>query len=237
MLVAEAESFESPHAEVCLLRQSSVNSHEILTKVLGGKKFSRDIRPLDADGNEVSMWAAGEKPEGDSDDDESSEEETSEEEDDEPEAGPAEPETQEESREARKAEKKARKEAAIAKLRAKTVEVGDMPSSDESESESDDEDMPANPNHSKEARKQAAVGMEEITEGVEGLKAAPTRREREALEAAAAKEKHMRLTAQGKTDQSKADLERLKAIREQRALDAARREVSYQPLFDTSLNF
>ncbi|KAH7245947.1 casein kinase substrate phosphoprotein PP28-domain-containing protein [Fusarium tricinctum] len=190
----------------------------------GGKKFSRDIRPLDADGNEVSMWAAGEKPEGDSDDDESSEEETSEEEDDEPEAGPAEPETQEESREARKAEKKARKEAAIAKLRAKTVEVGDMPSSDESESESDDDDMPANPNHSKEARKQAAVGMEEITEGVEGLKAAPTRREREALEAAAAKEKHMRLTAQGKTDQSKADLERLKAIREQRALDAARRE-------------
>jgi hypothetical protein len=214
-----------------------VNSHEILTNLPGGKKFSRDIRPLDADGNEVSMWAAGEKPEGDSDDDESSEEETSEEEDDEPEAGPAEPETQEESREARKAEKKARKEAAIAKLRAKTVEVGDMPSSDESESESDDDDMPANPNHSKEARKQAAVGMEEITEGVEGLKAAPTRREREALEAAAAKEKHMRLTAQGKTDQSKADLERLKAIREQRALDAARREVSNQPLLDTSLNF
>ncbi|KAM0552008.1 hypothetical protein ACHAPJ_008118 [Fusarium lateritium] len=196
----------------------------------GGKKFSRDIRPVDADGNEVSMWAVDPDKEEDSDEDESSEEETSEEEedsDDESDAGPSKPAaTQEPSREDRKAEKKARKEAAIARQKAKTVEVGDMPSSDEDDdSDSDeDEDMPANPNHSKKARKQAATGVDDITEGVENLDAAPSRREREALEAAAAKEKHMRLTAQGKTDESKADLERLKAIREQRALDAARRQ-------------
>ncbi|KAJ4254997.1 hypothetical protein NW762_009799 [Fusarium torreyae] len=197
----------------------------------GGKKFSRDIRPVDADGNEVSMWAVDPNKDDDSDEDDSSEEETSEEEedsDDESDAGPSKPaDTQELSREDRKAEKKARKEAAIARQKAKTVEVGDMPSSDEDDDSSDsdeDDDMPANPNHSKKARKQAATGVDDITEGVENLSAAPSRREREALEAAAAKEKHMRLTAQGKTDESKADLERLKAIREQRALDAARRQ-------------
>ncbi|EWZ47787.1 hypothetical protein FOCG_06524 [Fusarium oxysporum f. sp. radicis-lycopersici 26381] len=196
----------------------------------GGKKFSRDIRPLDADGNEVSMWAVDpDKKDDDSDEEESSEEESSEEEEDSEEdsgVGPSQEQTQEQSREARKAEKKARKEAAIARQKAKTVEVGDLPSSDEDESESEeDDDMPANPNHSKKARKQAASsGVDEITDGVENLQAAPSRREREALEAAAAKERHMRLTAQGKTDESRADLERLKEIRERRALDAARRQ-------------
>ncbi|GKU17791.1 unnamed protein product [Fusarium langsethiae] len=192
----------------------------------GGKKFSRDIRPLDADGNEVSMWAVDHDKE-DGDEEDSSEEESEEEEDsdDAADAGPAKELTQEQSRELRKAEKKARKEAAIARSKAKTVEVGDLPSSDSDESDSDsDDDMPANPNHSKKARKQATVGIDGITEDMENLQAAPTRREREALEAAAAKEKHMRLTAQGKTDVSKADLERLAAIREQRALDAARRQ-------------
>jgi hypothetical protein len=202
---------------------------------LGGKKFSRDIRPVDADGNEVSMWAVDPNKEDDSDEEESSEEEESEEEEDSDDAaaaGPSAELTQEQSREARKAEKKARKEAAIAKQQAKTVEVGDLPSSDSEDSDSDsDDDMPANPNHSKKARKQAtaAAGVDEITEGIDNMKAAPTRREREALEAAAAKEKHMRLTAQGKTDESRADLERLKAIREQRAQDAARRQVSNRP--------
>ena len=48
---------------------------------LGGKKFSRDIRPVDADGNEVSMWAVDpDKENGDEED--SSEEESSEEEED-----------------------------------------------------------------------------------------------------------------------------------------------------------
>ncbi|KAJ4170819.1 hypothetical protein NW754_006961 [Fusarium falciforme] len=205
----------------------------------GGKKFSRDIRPVDADGNEISMWSVDAKrkdddddDDDDSEDDETTEDETTEEEDsddDDNAPGPSAAPAQELSREDRKAEKKARKEAAIAKQRAKTVEVGDMPSSDDDdddgseEDSEDDDDMPANPNHSKKARNQTKAGVEEITEGVSNM-AAPSRREREALEAAAAKERHMRLTAQGKTDEAKADLARLKAIREQRALDAARRQ-------------
>ncbi|KAF5003481.1 hypothetical protein FDECE_9967 [Fusarium decemcellulare] len=201
----------------------------------GGKKFSRDIRPVDADGNEISMWSVDaehkDDDDDDDDDDETTEEESSEEEDsdddDDDEAGPSKAQTEALSRDDRKAEKKARKEAAIAKQRAKTVEVGDMPSSDEDDDDDDsdeDDDMPANPNHSKKARDQAKGGVDEITDGVENLSAAPSRREREALEAAAAKERHMRLSAQGKTDEAKADLARLKAIREQRALDAARRQ-------------
>ncbi|KAJ3473085.1 hypothetical protein NLG97_g10525 [Lecanicillium saksenae] len=45
-----------------------------------------------------------------------------------------------------------------------------------------------------------------------------------AMEAAAAKERYMKLQAEGKTDQAKADLARLKLIREQRAAEAERRQ-------------
>jgi hypothetical protein len=132
------------------------------------------------------------------------------------------------TRDDRKQQKKARKEAAIAKARAKTVEVGDMPSSDE-DSEDDEDDMPANPNHSKAARKQAAKPLddevEDLADGVSKIQAG-NRKEREALEAAASKERYMKLQAQGKTDEAKADLARLKLIREQREAEAARRQVS-----------
>ncbi|KAK7428711.1 hypothetical protein QQZ08_004805 [Neonectria magnoliae] len=190
----------------------------------GGKHFSRDIRPVDADGNEVSIWADDAKKRGENDDDDSDSEEDSEEDSDdsEDEAATA-AQAQAASREDRKAEKKARKEAAIAKTRAKTVEVGDMPSSDEDDSD-DDDDMPANPNHSKASWNQAKGGnVEDITEGVANMGAPGSRREREALEAVAAKEKYMKLQAQGKTDDAKADLARLAIIREQRAAEAARR--------------
>ncbi|CAM1503776.1 Fc.00g013670.m01.CDS01 [Cosmosporella sp. VM-42] len=202
----------------------------------GGKHFSRDIRPLDADGNEISIWSAdARKKEDDEDDDsdEDSEEESSEEEESDDDAGPsnAAAAAQAASREDRKAQKKARKEAAIAKQNNRTVEVGDMPSSDEESSEEeDDDDMPANPNHSKAARNQAkgtsgTIGAaDEITEGVQNLSTAPSRREREAIEAAAAKEKYMKLHAAGKTDEAKADLARLALIREQREAEAARRK-------------
>ncbi|KAH7154868.1 casein kinase substrate phosphoprotein PP28 [Dactylonectria estremocensis] len=191
----------------------------------GGKHFSRDIRPLDADGNEVSIWAADgkTKDDEDSDEDTDSEEEDSEEDSDDEPATAA--QIQAASREDRKAEKKARKEAAIAKSRGKTVEVGDMPSSDEDSDDSEDDDMPANPNHSKASRNQAkGTPIEEITEGVAKIGAPTNRREREALEAANAKEKYQRLQAQGKTDEAKADLARLSLIREQRAAEAARRQ-------------
>jgi hypothetical protein len=181
------------------------------------------------------MWSkdAQEKLNGDAD---SSEEESSEEdsEEDSDDAGPSQAEAAA-TRDARKQQKKARKEAAIAKAKAKTVEVGDMPSSDEDseDEDDDDDDMPANPNHSKAARKQAAKPIEEevddLAEGVGKIQAG-NRKEREALEAAAAKERYMKLQAQGKTDDAKADLARLKLIREQREAEAARRQVSYTSL-------
>ena len=196
--------------------------------VLGGKHFSRDLRPLDADGNEIDMWSADAKKKGSSDEDseEDSEEEESEEEDSD-DAGPS---TQSQSaaelsREERRKEKKARKDAAIARSK-KPVEVGDLPPSD-SEEEEEDDDMPANPNHSRKARNQTKVvsPVEEATEGVEKMSVAPSRREREAIEAAAAKERYRKLHEAGKTDEAKADLARLKLIREKREIEAARRQV------------
>jgi hypothetical protein len=161
--------------------------------------------------------------------DEATEEEDSEEDSSEEEGGPGGPSKDSadaENREDRKALKKARKEAAIAKQKSRTVEVGDLPSSDD---ESDD-GMPANPNHSKSARQQTESNdVDDITEGVKKMDAPGNRKEREALEAAAAKERYMKLQAEGKTDQAKADLARLKLIREQRAADSARRQVR-QPI-------
>jgi hypothetical protein len=45
------------------------------------------------------------------------------------------------------------------------------------------------------------------------------------MDALAAKERYRKLHEQGKTDEAKADLARLKLIREQRAADSARRQV------------
>ncbi|KAM0322438.1 hypothetical protein ACHAQA_009505 [Verticillium albo-atrum] len=182
----------------------------------GGKHFSRDLRPVDSEGNEVSMWAADAKEKGSAD--ESSEEEESEEDS---EASDADEDKGPVSREERKKQAKARKDAAIAKKKAQAVEVGDMPPTD-SEEESDD-DMPANPNHSKAARNQTKpVDVEEVTEGVKNLTAA-NRKERESAEALVAKEKYRRLHEAGKTDEAKADMARLRLIREQREAEGARR--------------
>lgn len=164
------------------------------------------------------MWSADARH-SDEDEEDSSEEESS---DDDTGAAASNADA---SREDRKAQKKAKKLAAIAKSQGRSVEVGDMPSSDE---ESEDDNMPANPNHSKAARKQtdASNGVEEITEGVANIATPGNRKEREALEAQAAKERYQKLQAEGKTDQAKADLARLKLIREQRAAEAERRQVS-----------
>ncbi|KAI2469115.1 hypothetical protein F4781DRAFT_431633 [Annulohypoxylon bovei var. microspora] len=186
----------------------------------GGKHFSRDLRPLDADGNEISMWSEGKKDESDSDEEEDSEEEDSDEEDSD--AGPS--QQSELTREERKQAKKAQKEAAIAKKN--KPQVGDMPSDSESEDD-EDEGMPVNPNHSKAARNQTKVqpkpdGVEEATEGVQKL--AMSRKERESMEAQIAKEKYRKLHEAGKTDEAKADLARLRLIREKRDAEAARKQ-------------
>lgn len=191
----------------------------------GGKHYSRSLQPVDADGNQVSMWSAGSQGRSDEDENDSDSDDSSDEHEGENGAGSAQPTAADNNRDDRKALKKARKEAAIAKQKARHVEVGDLPSSDDDSSEdANGEDMPANPNHSKAARSMAKGDVDEITEGVQKMGAPASRREREALEAAAAKERYMKLQAAGKTDEAKADLARLKLIREQRAAEAARRQ-------------
>ena len=97
--------------------------------------------------------------------------------------------------------------------------------------------MPANPNHSKAARNQAKaapVTVDEAAEGVKdlsigGKKAKPigelSRKEREAVQAQQAKERYQKLHEAGKTDEAKADLARLRLIREKRDAEAARKQV------------
>lgn len=146
------------------------------------------------------------------------------------------------TREERRAAAKAKKEAAIARKKGQ-VQAGDMPSS--SEEEESDDDMPANPNHSKAARNQAKApaSVDEAAEGVKDLsvggkgKGKPlaelSRREREAVQAQQAKERYQKLHEAGKTDEAKADLARLKVIREKREAEAARKQVSIATkLFD-----
>ncbi|KAH6682527.1 putative 28 kDa heat and acid-stable phosphoprotein [Halenospora varia] len=187
----------------------------------GGKHFSKNLRPLDADGNEVQERNADASS---SEEEESSEEESSEEE---------ESNKPTMTREERRAAAKAKKEAAIAKKKG-VPQPGDMPSS--SEEESEDDDMPANPNHSKAARSQAhaaPASVDEVAEGVKDMSvggkgkkpvAELSRREREALQAQQAKERYQKLHEAGKTDEAKADLARLKLIREKREAEAARKQ-------------
>jgi hypothetical protein len=196
---------------------------------IGGKHFSRNLRPLDADGNEIGGKSSNESGE----DEESEEESSSEEVKEKPVL----------SREERRAAAKAKKEAAIARKKNTTAQPGDLPSSSEDEDESEDDmPMPANPNHSKAARNQASappVSAEEAAEGVKNLsvggKGSPakgkpvaelSRREREALQAQQAKERYQKLHEAGKTDEAKADLARLAEIRKKREAEAARKQVN-----------
>jgi hypothetical protein len=197
--------------------------NEVLTmRNAGGKHYSRNLRPLDADGNEISMWSEGAQKQHASSEDDSSEDEDEDEDEDEEEEGVSSNQTQALSRQDRKKEKAARKAAAIAKAKGQDVQVGDLPPSDSEES---DDDMPANPNHSQAARKQATA-VDETAQGIKDLSVGtPSRREREAVEAQKAKEAYQKLHDAGKTDQAKADMARLRAIREKREADAALRQV------------
>lgn len=173
------------------------------------------------------MWSQdAQNDSGSSEEEDDSEEDDSEDEDSD-DAGPSKASAAELSREERKKEKKARKEAAAARARGQAVQAGDLPPSD-SEDDSDD-DMPANPNHSRAARNQTKVNkaVDEAAEGVKAINmSTPNRRERESMEAQLAKERYQKLHEQGKTDEAKADLARLKVIREKRAAEAARKQVS-----------
>lgn len=222
LAVAEEESSRSSREEV--YRRHSAYPSARLTRHLGGKHFSKNLRPLDSEGNEI----AERDPNADSSEEEedSSEEESSSEEED------ANKPTL--TREERRAAAKAKKEAAIAKKKG-VPQPGDMPSSSEEESE---DDMPANPNHSKAARNQAKAAPVTVDEAAEGVKdlsvgkgkkpvAELSRREREAVQAQQAKERYQKLHEAGKTDEAKADLARLRLIREKREAEAARKQVRH----------
>jgi hypothetical protein len=167
------------------------------------------------------MWADDAKKRGE---DEEEDEEEDDEEDLEEDAGPS--NTASLTREERKKEKKAKKEAAIAKSQGKVVQVGDLPS----DSDEDEDDMLSNPNHSTASRNQASApsAVAAVTDGVKDLKVSgtPSRRERESMEAQQAKERYRKLHESGKTDEAKADLARLKIIREKREAEAARKQVN-----------
>ena len=228
-----AASSRSTLVEVCFCHsQTPYTTQQAANRPTGGKHFSRDLRPLDADGNEISMWAPGgnKKKDEESSEEESSEEESSEEESDDGGAGASAAAL---SRDERKKEKAAKKAAAIAKAKAASVQVGDLPPSEsEEESSDDDAPMPANPNHSKAARSQTKVvqqtsaAVDEATDKVKKMSVGNmNRKERETVQAEEAKERYRKLHEAGKTDEAKADLARLRLIREKREQEAARKQV------------
>lgn len=134
------------------------------------------------------------------------------------------------TREQRKELARKKKAAAVAKKNKKIPEAGDLPTSSEEESDDDDDDMPANPNHTQKARNQAravtgASGEEpKKPKGGENM----SRREKEALAAQQAKERYQKLHAEGKTDEARADLARLKLIKEQREAAAAKKKAEQE---------
>lgn len=172
---------------------------------------------MDKDGNLVSIWSQDSQAQSDEDVENSS---SDEDEDNGQASSSAKPPAPSNDREVRKAQKKARQQAALAKQNGHTVEPSDLPSSDES----DDADMPVNPNHSRAAQSMTQK-VSVISGDGDDMNSPPSRREREAIEAAAEKQRYQKLQAQGKTDEAKADMARLKIIREQREAEAARRQV------------
>ncbi|KAJ5639823.1 uncharacterized protein N7484_007685 [Penicillium longicatenatum] len=193
----------------------------------GGKHFSRDLQPLDKDGNAVGLWREPADEVPSSSEEESSSEESSEESDAEG-AGPSTStpaNSAELTREERRNQAKAKKQAALARRNKAAAQVGDLPPSDSDASE--DEALPANPNHTAQSRKQLvkeedddAPKPKKVVKDVSQL----SRREREALQAQQARERYLKLHAEGKTDEARSDLARLAIIREQREAERLRKE-------------
>ncbi|KAL4894336.1 major facilitator superfamily domain-containing protein [Aspergillus ambiguus] len=204
----------------------------------GGKRFSRDVQPVDKDGNAVSLWRDPDDGIPSSDEDNASTDESSSESADElSQPGPSSAaastaaDTPEMTREERRAAAKAKKQAAIAKRN--KVQPGDLPPSDSEESsgagaaddDGDEDDLPANPNHTAKSRSQLTSDAAEAPEPAAGANGRElSRREREAIEAQQARERYMKLHAEGKTEEARADLARLAIVREQREAERARKE-------------
>jgi len=191
----------------------------------GGKKFSRDLRPLD---ETPGMWDAPEEPKEDDDDseDDSDEEEEEEDEDGKPTSSKAGPViTEDMTREERKAAQKALKEAKRAKASAFGA-PGTLPEDEDEEENEEAAEVP------KPKQPKAAVkGFETNNLNSQGaISAEPTmsRREREVVEAAAAKERYRKLHEAGKTDEAKSDLARLAIIKKEREEKRKQREAELE---------
>lgn len=132
------------------------------------------------------------------------------------------------TREARRAAAKAKKQAAIAKRSQHAAQPGDLPPSDlEEEDEDEDEELPANPNHTAKSRSQLTKNDNDDDEEPKQVVKDPSqlsRREREAIEAQQARERYLKLHAEGKTEEARSDLARLAIVREQREAERARKE-------------
>jgi hypothetical protein len=125
------------------------------------------------------------------------------------------------SRAERKEQAKARKEAAAAKARAAA--------GGNSDSDSDEDDEPARPSAAATVAKKGQAGIKVSNPNDPGnASTGLSRREREALEAAAAKERYWKLQEAGKTDQAKADLARLQVIRREREEKAKMRKAEME---------
>ncbi|KAL4805269.1 major facilitator superfamily domain-containing protein [Aspergillus unguis] len=214
----------------------------------GGKHFSRDIQTVDKDGNPVSMWRdPADDPETSEEEDGSTEESSDESSN---EAGPSDskpsfpnksndPTQPELTREERRALARAKKAAGAARRTQGPTQPGDLPPSDsesdepqvsgiglnnhtkgkakaDSEGSDLDADLPANPNLKP---KKVDEDGEEV-----GEKGQLSRREREAIEAQQARERYMKLHAEGKTDEARADLARLAIVKERREVERSRKE-------------
>jgi len=165
----------------------------------GGKKFSRNLKPLEQE-EQPGMWEM-----------EPAKTNSGSEEEEEGEGDGQGNVTM--TREERRAAEKARKEAAKARKAAAPT-----PSDDDDEEEDDDSALPsnshlvpANPN----APGNASTGE-------------MSRKEREAKEAAAAKERWQKLHLAGKTDEAKADLARLAVIRKEREEKARQKKAELE---------
>ncbi|PYH76058.1 MFS general substrate transporter [Aspergillus uvarum CBS 121591] len=201
----------------------------------------RDVQPIDKDGNPVGLWRDPEENNlSSAEEEESSEsgsEESSDNDDDEPSnnarPGPSSipvassSGTNEMTREERRAAAKAKKQAAQARRMHTAAQPGDLPPSNSDESgndtDDDDDDLPANPNHTAKSRSQLSDNQEDAQEP-QGDLSQLSRREREAIEAHQARQRYLKLHAEGKTEEARSDLARLAIVREQREADRLRKE-------------
>jgi len=171
----------------------------------GGKNFSRNLRPLDdEDDFETPRDPKLEIASSSEEDEDSSEDEG---------------EEQQMTREEKKAAAKARKEAA----RQKTAVASNSDSGSE-----DDEDEAAPIAPRKPVKGAGGISTSNPNDPGNASGGGLTRREREALEAAAAKERYWKLQEAGKTDQAKADLARLAIIKQEREEKAKQRQAEME---------